>query len=229
MHRLPIAGQVALTLLLLAGAGAAAKVLLAKVNSLQGFDPDHVFCMPVRLPIKAITKHGEVRPDGIQELITEQETVRSAVAQAPGVAEAGLSPVWYPGIIANDTRIEIKSKDRRTQGRRGPMQKRVEFEIRKIRGPDKCSQVVQNTIVDALSFVLLAGNCCGLNPFRPVNRALFFVEENSFHTVWVPLQSDRSVFEVWHQHRRNSNVVVDNVCFCESAARIEYLLEIRDR
>ena len=110
MHRLPIAGQVALTLLLLTGAGAAAKALLAKVNSLQGFDPDHVFCMPVRLPIKAITKQGEVRPDGIQELITEEETVRSAVAQAPGVAEAGLSPVWYPGLIANDTGIEIKSK-----------------------------------------------------------------------------------------------------------------------
>lgn len=113
MHRLLIAGQVALSLLLLAGAGAAAKAFLAKVHSLQGFDPDHVFSMPVHLPIKAMTKHAdleEVRPEGIQELITEQETVRSAIAQAPGVAEAGLSPLWYPGIIAMNHKIEIKSK-----------------------------------------------------------------------------------------------------------------------
>jgi predicted permease len=113
MHRLPIAGQVALTLLLLAGASAAAKALLAKMHTLRGFDPDHVFSMPVHLPIKAMTKHGgleEVRPEGIQEPITEQETVRSAIAQAPGVAEAGLSPNWFPGFFGFNNKIEIKSK-----------------------------------------------------------------------------------------------------------------------
>jgi predicted permease len=113
MHRLPIAGQVALTLLLLAGASAAAKALLAKMHTLRGFDPDHVFSMPVHLPIKAITKHGgleEVRPEGIDELITQQETVRSAISHAPGVAEAGLSSAWFPGFFALSSKIEIKGR-----------------------------------------------------------------------------------------------------------------------
>jgi hypothetical protein len=49
-HRLPIAGQVALALLLVAGAGGAAKAFLAKLHTLKGFDPDHVFSMAIKMP-----------------------------------------------------------------------------------------------------------------------------------------------------------------------------------
>jgi putative ABC transport system permease protein len=107
MHRLPIAGQVALTLLLLAGAGGAAKGFLAKLHALQGFDPDHVFSMRLLgLPIPA----GTTRPERALKVFNEEETIRQNTAQTPGVAEAGWSQIWNPGTWGFFTKIEIQSK-----------------------------------------------------------------------------------------------------------------------
>jgi len=101
-HRLLIAGQVALTLLLLAGAGGAMKAFLAKVHTPLGFDPDHVFAMNVSMPKGATSTW--------QERINQSEMVRQAVAQAPGVAEAGVSASWFPGFRGFNAKIEIQSK-----------------------------------------------------------------------------------------------------------------------
>jgi predicted permease len=101
-HRLLIAGQVALTLLLLAGAGGAMKAFLAKVHTPLGFDPDHVFAMNVAMPKGATSTW--------QERINQNEMVRQAVAQAPGVAEAGVSTSWFPGFGGFNAKIEIQSK-----------------------------------------------------------------------------------------------------------------------
>jgi len=101
-HRLLIAGQVALTLLLLAGAGGAVKTFLAKVHTPLGFDPDQVFAMNVALP-KGATSTWEQR-------INEDEVIRQTIAQAPGVAEAGVSTSWFPGFNGFRGKIEIQSK-----------------------------------------------------------------------------------------------------------------------
>jgi putative ABC transport system permease protein len=101
-HRLLIAGQVALTLLLLAGAGGAMKAFLAKVHTPLGFDPDHVIALNVALPKGAASNW--------QEAINQNEMVRQAVAQAPGVAEAGVSTSWFPGFGGFNGKIEIQSK-----------------------------------------------------------------------------------------------------------------------
>ncbi|MFI5093646.1 MAG: ABC transporter permease [Candidatus Acidiferrum sp.] len=101
-HRLLIAGQVALTLLLLAGAGGAVKAFLAKVHTPLGFDPDHVFAMNVAMPKGSASTW--------QERINQNELVRQAVAQAPGVAEAGVSTTWFPGFGGFNAKIEIQSK-----------------------------------------------------------------------------------------------------------------------
>ncbi len=101
-HRLLIAGQVALTLLLLAGAGGAVKAFLAKVHTPLGFDPDHVFAMNVAMPKGATTTW--------QERMNQNELVRQAVAQSPGVAEAGVSTTWFPGFGGFTAKIEIQSK-----------------------------------------------------------------------------------------------------------------------
>jgi predicted permease len=107
MHRLPIAGQVALTLLLLAGAGGAAKAFLAKLHAPHGFDPDRVFFMRLLgLPLPA----GATRPERAQKVFNEEETIRQAVAQTPGVAEAGWSQLWNPGTGGFIKNIEIQSK-----------------------------------------------------------------------------------------------------------------------
>jgi predicted permease len=101
-HRLLIAGQVALTLLLLAGAGGAVKTFLAKVHTPLGFEPDHVIAMNVALPKGATATW--------QQRINENELVRQAVAQTPGVAEAGVSTTWFPGFGGFTAKIEIQSK-----------------------------------------------------------------------------------------------------------------------
>jgi predicted permease len=101
-HRLLIAGQVALTLLLLAGAGGAVKTFLAKIHTPLGFDPDHVVALNVAMPKGASTTW--------QERINQNEMVRQAVAQAPGVAEAGVSTSWFPGFGGFSAKIEIQSK-----------------------------------------------------------------------------------------------------------------------
>ena len=101
-HRLLIAGQVALTLLLLAGAGGAMKTFEAKVHTPLGFDPDHVFAMNVALPKGATTTW--------QERINENEMIRLVVAQTPGVAEAGVSTTWFPGFGGFNAKIEVQSK-----------------------------------------------------------------------------------------------------------------------
>ena len=101
-HRLLIAGQVAFTLLLLAGAGGAVKTFLAKVHTPLGFDPDHVFAMNVAMPKGATTTW--------QDRINQNELVRQAVAQSPGVAEAGVSTTWFPGFGGFDAKIEVQSR-----------------------------------------------------------------------------------------------------------------------
>jgi putative ABC transport system permease protein len=111
MHRLPIAGQVALTLLLLAGAGGATKAFLARLHASLGFDPDHVFFMFVELPKGT----AATREERIQEVINEHEMVREAMAQTPGVAEAAVSS-WRPGWGRDfGTKIEIQSKPTLTE------------------------------------------------------------------------------------------------------------------
>ena len=101
-HRLLIAGQVALTLLLLAGAGGAMKTFLEKLHTPLGFDPDHVFAMDVMMPKGSAANW--------QERLNQSELVRQTVAQAPGVAEAGVSTSWFPGLGGFTAKIEIQSR-----------------------------------------------------------------------------------------------------------------------
>lgn len=101
-HRLLIAGQVALTLLLLVGAGGAVKGFEAKIHAPLGFDPDHVFAMNVSAPKGSAATW--------QERINLEEVVRQAVAQTPGVAEAGVCATWFPGFGGYYAKIEVQSK-----------------------------------------------------------------------------------------------------------------------
>jgi hypothetical protein len=71
MHRLLIAGQLALTLLLMTGAGAAIKAFKALTHTPLGFDPDNVFALDVNFP------RGS-NPTW-QERMQAQETIRKAM------------------------------------------------------------------------------------------------------------------------------------------------------
>src|SRR5262249_52760280 len=65
-------------------------------------DPDHVFNLNVSFPKGSSATW--------QDRINEQEVVRQAVAQTPGVAEAGVSTTWFPGFGGFNAKIEVQSK-----------------------------------------------------------------------------------------------------------------------
>jgi predicted permease len=101
-HRLLIAGQVALTLLLTAAAGAAMKAFAARIHTPLGFDPDHVLSMDIGFPKGA----NPTWP----ERLNAHEEVRKAIAEVPGVDTASVSTTWFPGFGGFSAKIQVQSK-----------------------------------------------------------------------------------------------------------------------
>jgi predicted permease len=101
-HRFLIAGQVALTLLLLAGAGAAMKAFLVLTHVPLGFDADHVSNFDVSLP-KGATSTWEAR-------VNTNEQVREAVEQVPGVSSASVSTTYFPPFGGFNAKVEVRSQ-----------------------------------------------------------------------------------------------------------------------
>jgi predicted permease len=101
-HRILIAGQVALTMLMLAGAGAAIRAFLDLYHSPLGFQPDHLFFMSV-----AFQKGPKLNWD---QMRVRQEAVRQAAESTPGVTSASISTTWTPPFGGYRTKIAISSK-----------------------------------------------------------------------------------------------------------------------
>jgi predicted permease len=101
-HRFLIAGQVALTVLLLAGAGAAMKAFLALTHVPLGFDADHVSNFNVSLP-RGATSTWEAR-------VNTNEQVREAVQQVPGVSSASVSTTYFPPFGGFNAKVEVRSQ-----------------------------------------------------------------------------------------------------------------------
>jgi predicted permease len=101
-HRLLIAGQVALTLLLMAGAGAATRGFIDRIHTPLGFSPDHVVAMNVSFP-KGANPTWESRLNAI-------ELLRKTVSEVPGVDTASVSNTWFPPFGGFNAKIELQSK-----------------------------------------------------------------------------------------------------------------------
>jgi predicted permease len=101
-HRVLIAGQVALTLLMMAGAGAAMKAFLALTHTPLGFAPDRIFGLNVALPKGAYPTW--------QARLNANEVVRQAIAEVPGVESASVSTTWFPPFGGFSAKIDIRSK-----------------------------------------------------------------------------------------------------------------------
>src|SRR5712671_4952845 len=101
-HRVLIAGQVALTLLLMAGAGAAMKAFVALTHTPLGFEPDRIFGLNVVLPKGAYPTW--------QARLNANEVVRQAIAEVPGVESATVSTTWFPPFGGFSAKIDIRSK-----------------------------------------------------------------------------------------------------------------------
>lgn len=101
-HRLLIAGQVALTVVLLAGAGASARTFIARTHTPLGLDPQNVFGIDLALPKGA-------HPTW-QERMSANEQIRRTVEAVPGIASVGVSTSWFPPFGGFTGPIEIQSK-----------------------------------------------------------------------------------------------------------------------
>ena len=102
VHRLLIAGQVALTLLLMAGAGAAMKAFVARTHTPLGFEPDHVLSINVGFP-KGSNPTWQGR-------LNSQELVRKTITEVPGVDTATVSNSWFPPFGGFRAKVEVQGK-----------------------------------------------------------------------------------------------------------------------
>jgi predicted permease len=101
-HRFLIAGQVALTLLLMAGAGAAIKAFSALTHTPLGFDPDNIFTFNVALP-KGASSTWQAR-------LNMNENISRTVEEVPGIAGVSISTSYFPPFGGFDAKVEIRSK-----------------------------------------------------------------------------------------------------------------------
>ena len=101
LHAL-IAGQIALTLLMLAGAGAALEGFLTMLNTKLGYDPHNI--MSVGIPVHENTFKTWA------ERSTYFEQLRTKVAAVPGVAIAGISTNATPPSNGNNAKFEVQGK-----------------------------------------------------------------------------------------------------------------------
>ena len=101
-HRLLIAGQVSLTLLLLAGAGAALKAFEALTHTPMGFDPDHVIALDISIP-KGTNTNWQAR-------LNTNESIRRTIEEVPGVTSAAVSAAWFPPLGGFNAKVEIRTK-----------------------------------------------------------------------------------------------------------------------
>ncbi len=105
-HRMLIGGQVALTLVLLTIAGAATRAFLTAFRVPLGFDVDKVTSLNLALPRKSYP--------GWTERANKYESVRQAIASAPGVEEATVSTSWLPPMRGYNVKTEIEGKQELT-------------------------------------------------------------------------------------------------------------------
>lgn len=102
VHRLLIAGQVALTLLLMAGAGAAMKAFIARTHTNLGFEPRNVLFLNVGFP-KGSYPTWDPR-------LNAHEQVRKTVSDIPGVDFATVSNSWFPPFGGFRAKVEVQGK-----------------------------------------------------------------------------------------------------------------------
>jgi len=101
-HHAMVAAQVALTVLLLAAAGAAAKGFLHLLHTHLGYDPDH--CLSFVIPI-----HGKSH-DSWQDRSQYLDQLRARIAAMPQVEAAVVASNAIPPSSGNDVRVDFQGR-----------------------------------------------------------------------------------------------------------------------
>lgn len=101
-HNVLIAGQVALTLLLLVGAGAAMQQFMKLYRTPLGYEPEHVLGLHLAMP-QGSYPTWDKRLQALEQL-------RQAVATTPGVTSASVSTTWIPPFSGFETMFDIEGR-----------------------------------------------------------------------------------------------------------------------
>jgi len=120
-HHLLLAGQIALTVLLLAGTGAAVRVLIGLYRTSLGYDPHNVIIATINLPDRSAptTSHAEWA-----DRATFYERIRNRMADVPQVESVALAT--YSGIPPRSGErsvVEVPGRD--TTGDEAPILQRI--------------------------------------------------------------------------------------------------------
>ena len=102
MHRMLIAGQVALTLVLLVLAGTATRAFITAYKIPLGYDADMVTSLNLVLPKNSHATWAD--------RANKFEAVRQAVAETPGVENAAVLTTWTPPMQAFTGPLDIQSR-----------------------------------------------------------------------------------------------------------------------
>ncbi|MBV9075143.1 MAG: ABC transporter permease [Acidobacteria bacterium] len=108
-RRALVASQITVTLLLLAGAGAAMRTFLGIIHQPLGFNPEHLLTFDLSLPKGA--------HPAWQDRVNAFDAARQAVEHTPGVLSAGMTQAWFPpfGQYMVDTEILGKTEAQKTR------------------------------------------------------------------------------------------------------------------
>jgi predicted permease len=102
-HHLLLAAQIALTVLLLAGTGAAVRVLMGLYRTSLGYDPHHVIVASINLPENSYTKWAD--------RFTFYERLRKRIADVPQVESVALATYATPPRSGERSVVDVPGRD----------------------------------------------------------------------------------------------------------------------
>jgi predicted permease len=115
-HNILIAGQVALTVVLLTAAGASVKTLYSLVHTRLGYDPHNVVSIYVPLSDDGTRTKW-------QDRVNYYDQIRQKVSSTPGVVSVAIATTFLPPVSTNKSSVEIQG---------GPLQERQVITMQEI-------------------------------------------------------------------------------------------------
>jgi hypothetical protein len=101
----------------------------------------------------------------------------------------------------------------------------MNLQVCEIRRPDERRKVVDDDVID-IRLTTSPRYWNRLHPLRGKRRRILLVEMLALHTIRISLQGHGSVVQVWQKPLRDTNVVVDDMCFGYTCRRVKKLIEV---
>src|SRR5689334_10614629 len=122
--------------------------------------------------------------------------------------------------VGRGARIEIES-DHRWPLHIGSLRKRgVQLQVSKISQPYECWKI-RNDAVIHVTIVAFAPDLRRLHPLGAEGRAILFVKMHALNAIRITLQGKGPAREMGQEHRRDPDVIINDLSFGEARFRVE--------